>query len=179
MTEPTPATPELPFLKNGVAQIAILVPDLMAAIRHYHQDFGIGPWDLYTYQKPLVSSMSYRGEPADYAMKIGLSYFGPMRIELIQPLSGESVYADFIAEHGYGVHHLGLLVDDMPSALAEAQAAGYVMTMDGSGFGLDGDGHYAYLDTEERLGVILELIDRPKRRVKPEGVYPPDEEGRH
>ena len=47
------------------------------------------------------------------------------------------------------------------------------MTMDGSGFGLDGDGHYAYLDTEDRLGVTLELIERPKRRHQPEAVYPP------
>jgi methylmalonyl-CoA/ethylmalonyl-CoA epimerase len=165
----------LPFLKDGIGQVAILVPDLMEAIRHYHEDFGIGPWDIYTYRKPLVREMSYHGEPADYSMRIGLSYFGPMRVELIQPLTGNTVYADFIAEHGYGVHHFGLLVDDMDSALEEARAAGYEMTMDGSGFGLDGDGHYAYLDTEDRLGVTLELIERPKRRHKPEAVYPPKE----
>lgn len=163
----------LPFLNNGIAQVAILVPDLMAAIKHYHDDFGIGPWDIYIYQKPLVREMSYHGEPANYAMRIGLSYFGPMRLELIQPLRGETVYADHIAEHGYGLHHFGLLVEDMEVALAEAKAAGYEMTMDGSGFGLDGDGHYAYLDTEDRLGVTYELIERPKRRHKPEAVYPP------
>jgi hypothetical protein len=95
-----------------------------------------------------------------------------MRIELIQPLSGDSVYADFIKEHGYGVHHFGLLVDDMPTALELAQAAGYEMVMDGSGFGLDGDGHYAYLNTEEKLGVTLELIQRPEGRHPPEMVYP-------
>jgi hypothetical protein len=48
------------------------------------------------------------------------------------------------------------------------------MIMDGSGFGLDGDGHYAYLDTEDALGVTLELIDRPERRFEPEAVYPPE-----
>jgi methylmalonyl-CoA/ethylmalonyl-CoA epimerase len=163
----------LPFLNNGIAQVAILVPDLMAAIKHYYEDFGIGPWDIYTYQKPLVSQMTYHGKPADYAMRIGLSYIGPMRVELIQPLRGESVYADHIAEHGYGLHHFGLLVDNMETALKEAEAAGYEMTMDGSGFGLDGDGHYAYLDTEDRLGVTYELIERPKRRHKPVAVYPP------
>jgi catechol 2,3-dioxygenase-like lactoylglutathione lyase family enzyme len=97
-----------------------------------------------------------------------------MRIELIQPLSGETVYSDFIEEHGYGVHHFGLLVDDMESALDLAAKAGYEMIMDGSGFGLDGDGHYAYLDTEDALGVTLELIDRPERRFEPEAVYPPE-----
>jgi hypothetical protein len=48
------------------------------------------------------------------------------------------------------------------------------MIQDGSGFGLDGDGHFAYLETEDALGVTLELIQRPKARVQPEKIYPPD-----
>jgi methylmalonyl-CoA/ethylmalonyl-CoA epimerase len=48
------------------------------------------------------------------------------------------------------------------------------MIMDGSGFGLDGDGHYAYLDTEAELGVTLELIQRPKGRMPPEKIFPPE-----
>ena len=85
-----------------------------------------------------------------------------------------SIYADFIKEHGYGVHHFGILVEDMNDALAETHSAGLEMIQDGSGFGLDGDGHYAYLETEEHLGVTLELIQRPKARVQPEKIYPPD-----
>ena len=48
--------------------------------------------------------------------------------------------------------------------------------MDGSGFGLDGDGHYAYLDTEATFGIMLELIERPKGRVAPEKIFPPQAE---
>lgn len=167
----------LPFLKDGIAQVAILVPDLMAAIRNYYEDFGIEPWQIYTYGKPLVKQMTYRGKPGEYTMRIGLSYFGPMRIELIQPLSGDSIYQEFIEKHGYGVHHFGLLVDDMGASLELAKKAGYPMIMDGFGFGLDGDGHYAYLDTEDALGVTLELISRPERRVEPEMIFPPAESG--
>jgi hypothetical protein len=45
--------------------------------------------------------------------------------------------------------------------------------MSGAGFGLDGDGAYAYLDTEDDLGTTFELVERPKRRVTPERIYPP------
>jgi hypothetical protein len=62
----------------------------------------------------------------------------------------------------------------MGQALAEAEAAGLSMLHDGSGFGLDGDGRYAYLDTEDQIGVMLELIERPLRRVQPEKVFPPE-----
>jgi len=166
---------KLPFLASGIAQVALVVEDLDEAMKQYWEMFGIGPWHVYTYEKPLVQEMSYHGEPADYSMRLGLSYCGPMRIELIEVGRGNTVYADFVREHGYGVHHFGILVEDMDAAIAEAEAAGVAMTQDGKGFGRDGDGHYAYLDTEQRLGVTLELIERPKGRVTPERIYP--EEG--
>jgi methylmalonyl-CoA epimerase len=164
--------PELPFLKQGVAQVAIVVEDLDNAVSTYWTCFGVGPWDIYTYGKPLVSSMTYHGEPADYKMRLALSYMGDTRIELIEPLEGDTVYADFVEAHGYGVHHFGFLVDDMEEALAQAEAAGIAMIMDGAGFGLDGDGHYAYLDTEALVGFMVELIERPARRVHPDRIYP-------
>ena len=168
------STRRLSLLDSGIAQIALVVRDLDETVRRYHDVFGIGPWHLYTYGKPLVRRMSYRGRPADYRMRIALSYFGPTRVELIELVEGDTVYGDFVEAHGYGVQHLGVLVDDMEAALGEAAAAGYQMTMDGSGFGLDGDGHYAYLDTEEDFGFVLELIQRPRRRHPPEAIYPPE-----
>ena len=164
----------LPFLKDGIAQVCIIVEDLDEAVESYWKMFGIGPWHFYTYGKPLVKKMSYKGKPAEYRMRIALSYMGPLRIELIEPLEGDTIYRDFVEEHGYGVHHFGVLVEDMKTAIAQAEAEGMTMIQDGSGFGLDGDGHYAYLDTEDRLGVTLELIERPKRRVAPEKIYPED-----
>ena len=166
------AEDRLPFLKNGIAQLGFVVPDLESAVEQFWKLFGIGPWHFYTYGRPLVKTMSYRGRPAEYHMRIALSNIGQLRIELIQPLDGDTVYAEFVREHGYGIHHLGLLVEDMTQALARASEAGLKMTMDGAGFGRDGDGHYAYLDTEERIGTTLELIERPKGRMPPEEIYP-------
>jgi len=165
---------KLPFLNNGVAQICILVKDLDKTVENYWNVFGIGPWHFYTYKKPMVKDMSYYGKSADYEMRIALSYFGDSRIELIQPTSGDSVYSDYIEQHGYGVQHLGLLVDNMQEAIEKAENKGFKIIQDGSGFGLDGDGHYAYLDTEEEFGITFELIERPKGRLKPEKIYPPE-----
>ena len=164
----------LPFLKKGIAQVAILVKDLDQAVENYWKRFGIGPWHFYTYGRPLVKQMSYQGHPADYQMRIALSHIGPLRIELIESQEGDSIYRDFIKEHGYGVHHFGILVEDMQEALAQVASTRINMIQDGSGFGLDGDGHYAYLETEDDLGVTLELIQRPKARVKPEKIFPPE-----
>mgnify|MGYP001036289191 CR=1 FL=1 len=165
----------LPFLKDGVAQVAIVVKDLDRAVQQWWELFGIGPWHFYTYGKPLGQKMSYHGKPVEYEMRLALSYIGKLRVELIEPVGGPTVYADFVKEHGYGVHHFGVLVSDMHAAIRRAEEAGLTMTMDGSGFGLDGDGHYAYLDTEELIGTTIELIERPKGRLTPVKVYPPEE----
>lgn len=168
---------QLPFLQNGIAQVGLVVPNLERVVEAFWKRFGIGPWHFYTYGKPLVKRMTYRGQPADYKIRVALAWAGPMRIELIEVVEGDTIYAEFMREHGYGVHHLGVLVEDMETALAQAKAAGLAMIQDGAGFGLDGDGHYAYLDTEAELGITIELIQRPKRRMPPEKVYPAETEG--
>lgn len=172
--ENAPSSP-LNFLNNGIAQVALVVDDLDRTVENYWKYFGIGPWHFYTYCRPLVKDMSYYGVEADYKMRIALSNFGPTRIELIEVVDGDTIYQDYIENHGYGVQHFGLLVEDMEDALARADVEGFHVIMEGSGFGPDGDGHYAYLDTEELLGVTLELISRPKRRHPPEKVYPPED----
>jgi len=164
----------LPFVRNGVAQVALVVRDLDRVVEQWWELFGIGPWHFYTYGTPLVKQMSYRGKPAEYSMRVALSWVGPLRIELIEPQRGPTVYEEFMREHGQGVHHIGVLVGDMTAAIRQAEGAGLAMTMDGSGFGLDGDGHFAYLDTAERIGTTIELIERPKWRQTPEKIFPPE-----
>ena len=41
------------------------------------------------------------------------------------------------------------------------------------GYGLDGDGGFAYLDTIDDVGMIVELIEFPARRREPEGTWQP------
>ncbi len=171
MADETAAKPGQ-FPITNVAQVCILVPDLDAAMKNFHERFGVGPWQVYTYDKKFVPHQTRHGKPTEYASRIGLANIGNLRIELIQPLEGDTVYTDHIRKHGYGVQHLGVLVENMEESLAHAKEAGLEMTMDGAGFGPDGDGHYAYLDTEDFVGITFELIARPKRRHPPEATYP-------
>ena len=170
----TTLTPEKTrtFPLKGIAQIAFVVPNVEQTAKNMTEKFGCGEWHFYTYGKPLVKRMTRKGKPAEYKMKVALGYIGDMRIELIEPLEGDTVYNEFVEKHGYGIHHLGVLTDDMRASLKDAEDAGLEMTMDGAGFGPDDDGHYAYLETEDLIGTTIELIERPKRRQPPEKVYP-------
>ena len=173
----TSGSPKKAFPLRAIAQIAFVVPDVEQTARTMTERFGCGEWHFYTYGKPLVKRMTRRGKPAEYTMKVALGYIGDMRIELIEPLEGDTVYNEFVQKHGYGIHHLGVLTDNMQTSLAAAAEAGLAMTMDGAGFGPDGDGHYAYLDTEDLIGTTIELIERPKRRQPPEKIFPANSAG--
>jgi len=166
---------QAPFPITNIAQICVIVPDLDRAVANYWNVFGIGPWSFYTYGKPLVKRMTRHGQPSEYKMRVALANVGPMRIELIEPLEGDTVYSEFVEKHGYGVHHVGVLIEEMETALKQAKEARLDMTQDGAGFGPDDDGHYAYLATEDLLGTTIELIERPQRRNPPEKTYPAEE----
>src|SRR5216684_3468106 len=141
------------FPLNRVNQIALVVRDLDAAMRRYWELLGIGPWRVYTYGPPLVHDMTYRGRAQDYRMRLALAQVGEIMLELIQPLSGESIYVEHLERKGEGLHHLGVFVPSFDEAVAEVQRRGYAILQSGRGYGRWGDGGYAYLDTEGDLGV--------------------------
>jgi hypothetical protein len=98
---------------------------------------------------------------------------GDVMLELIEPLDDDSIYADFLREHGEGLHHVGLDVPNYANALATLEGKG---VRDIAG-GLYKGVRYAYLSTDRDLGFIGEIFDWPDERVQPpDRVYPPDRE---
>ncbi len=115
-----------------------------------------------------MSEMEYRGAPTSFAAIVALCSLGPMTYEVIQPLSGPSIWADHLQAHGDSVHHLGYYVDDIDEAVAAMAAKGYEVVQSGRGFGADGDGAFAYFDTTAAFGCYMESILGPRALVPPQ-----------
>ena len=159
---------EVPILGGRpVAQVGIVVRDLDRALDMYVTMWGLKGWKGYVYSSDNVRSLSYLGEPADYRMKVAWRGAGP-QIELVQSLAGPNIYEDWLERRGEGLHHLGILVESIDTEAQVMQDAGYEILQAGFGHGLDGDGGFAYFDTEPELGVIIELIEAPARRRPPD-----------
>lgn len=162
-----------PFMSKGVTQIAWVVEDLDLAVEKFYRLTGIGPWHFYRYGSEILHTMKRHGSDSEFELLAAVADAGITRLELIQPLKGDTIFSEYIEKHGYGgIQHLGLAVDDMKSAIELVESIGLKVTMEGGGHGLDGDGYFAYLDTEDTVGVTLELMERPKRRRKPYKIYP-------
>src|SRR5579859_298284 len=146
------------FPLKKINQVALVVRDLDDAMHRYWKDFGLGPWRVYTYEPPLVKDMTYRGRRQDYRMRLALAPLGDITIELIQPLS-DSIYTEHLQQKGEGLHHVGVIVPSLQEAILAATRSGLRVLQSGRGYGRGGDGGYAYLDTEDYLGMVLEIIE--------------------
>jgi len=156
-----------------ISQVAVVVKDLRKAMENYWKTLGIGPWSVYTFAPPALREPSIRGKPVPYSMRLALTKAGSVELELIEPLEGPSIYKEFLAKRGEGLHHLGFLVDDLDNALAAFKKMGIDVLMSGRW----GDvSEYYYMDTEAVLGIIYEIIKRKRTRPPPEAVYPPKSE---
>ena len=147
---------ELPLLQ--VDQVGIVVRDLQRAVEVYSSIFRIGAWQGWTYSPKLMRSSSYRGPGGEILHAFSLAGSSP-QMELIEPLAGPSLYHEWLAEHGEGLHHLGCRVRSLREAITSLTAAGYSVLQSGLGYGVDCDGGFAYLDTVAEVGVIFEVIE--------------------
>jgi catechol 2,3-dioxygenase-like lactoylglutathione lyase family enzyme len=163
---------ESPFLTPAFKQCALVVHDLDASVRRFVDQLGIGPWTGYRLGPPRLQEMLYAGESVEFTFRHALAWDGEMQFELIEPIEGPSIFADHLAAHGEGLHHIGKYVPDHPAAVAEVLAAGFTPLQSARGFGAEGDGAFAYFQPPGGA-TIIEIIEAPKVRIAPEFVYPP------
>jgi 4-hydroxyphenylpyruvate dioxygenase-like putative hemolysin len=146
-----------------LCQIGVVVKDLEKAIEVYSSFFGVGPWKVV--DLPSINA-TLHGKPVEYALRIGLAKVGCIVLELIQVLEGETIHTEFLRKRGEGIHHIALCVDDLDNIVEEWEAAGIEVlqrsrlpTQEGDAAGI------AYMDTEELIGIIIELARAPRSRI--------------
>jgi len=156
-----------PSLFAGADQIGLVVNKLEPWLERYAA-MGIGPWWVGAYAPPALTDMKIRGEDAVYSMRLGLAWIGSMQWELIEPLDGQSIYKEHLEKHGEGFHHVQLSYGGSYDAFAGAMIGRKSPPlMEGRFAG----SKFAYFDTTETLGLIVEVRDAPKDYARPEPDY--------
>lgn len=164
------ALPPLHWRSGGQVfdQVGIVVRDMDAALRYFTESLGVGPWRVYEHG-PVLSKAIFNGRPAAWNVLIAFSPWDARpQIELIQPVSGDSVHHRFLDERGEGVQHYGMIPDDYDAACQNLMKRGVPCVQEAAGYGVSGDGRNAYFDTRQELfGVMLELFSPPTVRPDP------------
>jgi catechol 2,3-dioxygenase-like lactoylglutathione lyase family enzyme len=103
-------------------QIAWVTRDLDATEKALTTLLGAKKWIRLPGVHFGPESCTYRGRPADFVADISLSYAGDTQLELIAPVTGESIYTEFLDRAGAGLHHICIEADDVERAVAERDA---------------------------------------------------------
>src|SRR3990167_3840268 len=99
---------------------------------------------------------TYLGKPGNWVCNLHIAYAGDTQIELIQPVSGASMYQESLDRHGDAVQHVAYWLDDADydAAAAHLESSGYPQIQS---FRLP-ILRVGYYDTRRVIGVVTEIV---------------------
>jgi LAO/AO transport system kinase len=83
---------------------------------------------------------------------------GESRLELLEPISENSVIAKFIAKRGEGLHHISVRVPNLEAAVERLRKDGVRLVADDIKVGAGGH-RYVFVHPSSTGGVLLELVE--------------------
>ena len=99
-------------------------------------------------------------EDEDAGVRSVMIPLGDSRLRLLEPLDKTTSVARFLDQHGEGVHHVALHVDDISGTFEEMKQAGYRLLSDEIEIGAGGRLHFL-VDSSATNGVLLEICQDP------------------
>ena len=150
--------------KLELAQIGWVVPDIHAAVKFLTNALGVSGFPEPELAKAKDLKIYYHGKIEESECLVSQTYNGGTFIELIQPLSGKSIFQDYLDKYpAGGTQHLAfrLPVDGFESVISELKEEGYelISTVDHP------VARMAFFDTYNTLGVATEIMG-----ITPEGA---------
>lgn len=140
-----------------VHQIGFVVENMDKAMEEYGKVYRIKKW----YRTPCKpdDDMFFHGKRiVDPGFQLNVGYCGRTEIELITTSATESLYANFLREHGPGLHHISFFTTHLEKSVKEFEAMGFEVVQNGFMTGKDVVTDYAYMaKPDEGYSRIIEF----------------------
>ncbi len=112
------------------------------------------------YYETLLGSKCYAIEEViDQKVKTAFFKVGETKIELLESMDPEGPIGKFLEKKGPGVHHIAFAVDQVDSALAEAEGSGIQLIDKKGRKGAEGL-NIGFLHPKSTFGVLTELCSK-------------------
>ncbi|TFG07784.1 MAG: hypothetical protein EU539_04085 [Promethearchaeota archaeon] len=141
-----------------VAQLGIVVKNAEEQAKIMESIYGMPKFAIMIDK----GTVTYRGKESNITLKIAMSRFNNMQIELIELVEGECIYKEFLDSGKEGLQHLSYFVEDLDTYIEAFKKAGFEVIH----YGQIGKQRFAYFDTKETFGILLEFQETVKRRKK-------------
>lgn len=137
---------------TNLAHVGVVVRDANKTIKAL-SPLSLG--QIESFARPL-KEVFFNGKPAEFKLNVFMINLGPIMIEMLEPVEGESPHKKFLDDKGEGIHHLAFHVNNLDSEVARLRKEGYKLILNGKW--TDGDGGFAYLESGEESGFVFELM---------------------
>lgn len=124
--------------------LAIVVEDIETALHFWHQALHLP-----------ISEVS---EVAEEQVRVAFLQSGEAHIELVQPTTGDSGVARYLAKRGAGMHHVCFEVPDIAATMQQMAEAG-VELINETPRERNGQ-RYAFIHPRSTGGVLVELYEQ-------------------
>jgi methylmalonyl-CoA/ethylmalonyl-CoA epimerase len=130
---------------RGIHHLGVAVEDLDEALLTYERLFG--------------AELEHRATVPDQGVKAAAVLIGDGRVELLEPLGGDTPVGRFLAKRGPGMHHVAYEVADVGAAVTRLAEAGAEMIDSRPREGLFGL-QVAFVHPDSLHGVLAEVVSR-------------------
>ncbi len=143
-----------------INHVAMAVKDWETTARGFASLMGLKTWRKMEIPSAIMEKAEYYGKPAEFVWISAFAKLGDTLIELCQPVSGQTVFADFVNEFGDGMQHVGDLSHPEPLELVRRYTSQGVKVANYCK--IAGIAELFFLDTREQLGgMFLEVVAPP------------------
>ena len=142
---------------NLLCQVGILVRDIEKAGKDWAAFLGVAPPEIQITGEMREAQTKYLGEPSEARAKLAFFHVGEnVDIELIEPdKNPASIWRHDLDANGEGFHHIAFVVKGMKEKIEVCGKQGFKLVQTGEYTG----GRYAYIDANEKLKLVLELLE--------------------
>jgi methylmalonyl-CoA/ethylmalonyl-CoA epimerase len=149
-------TTKTPFI-SSFTQIAWVVKDITVSEPFFREAMGIGNFSRAETIRLAEFQSTYYGEPCDGESLVSMAYSGGTFIELIQPVSGRSIFQDYIDQHPMGgIHHIAYSVPAADLGMVISEMANKTLPV------VTSVNHpiaqIVFFDTRNEIGVFTEVM---------------------
>jgi methylmalonyl-CoA epimerase len=130
-----------------IDHIGIVVEDLTAALQVYEAALGLRLADVV--------------DVPDQQVRVAFMPVGESNIELVQPTSGDTGIARFLAKRGEGIHHICIQVEAIEEALERLRNHDVPLIDEEPRRGAHG--RVAFVHPKGTHGVLIELVEHDHR----------------
>jgi len=142
---------------NLLCQVGILVNDIEKTCKDWAAFLGVEPPEIQITAEMREAQTKYLGEPSETRAKLAFFHVGEnVDIELIEPdKNPSSIWRHDLDANGEGFHHIAFVVKGMKEKIEVCGKQGFKLLQTGEYTG----GRYAYIDANEKLKLVLELLE--------------------